>query len=102
MEQMPRKRTKTVQLNLFDVPSQDTEEKIMTEFSLYAEKLKEEGLWSYCETWWRSRFYDLIYPGHKKSKSEEEWKYRNKAQKAWPLIWKRFETEFILTKVVNQ
>lgn len=89
------KKRKPIQLDLFKVPVQSFEDEVFQKFREYTFKLIAEGLFQLGEDWWRSRFHDMLYPGHNQAKTREEWTYRHTAEINWHLIWNRFEKEVV-------
>lgn len=89
------KKNKIIQLNLFESIPLEMEDKVYIDFCVYADKLEAEGLFQISPEWWLSRFHDMLYPGHNMAKTDGEWTYRYNAEKNWPVIWNRFETEWL-------
>lgn len=94
-------KRKVIQLDLFNIVPQTIEDDVFSKFRAYAFDLMAKGIWmsgpwvTTCENWWRSRFHDMLYPGHNAPKDTSDWQYRNAAETNWQLIWKRFELDIL-------
>lgn len=94
-------RHKQKPLDLFSIAPVSVEEDVYARFKSYAFDLMSKGLGmsgpyvTRCEDWWRSRFHDMIYPGHQPPATHEEWRQCYTAETNWKLFWTRFEKDVL-------
>lgn len=74
-------------------PSSSDIDQYWKEFEPFVKDLKNKGFRSICEVWWRSRYYDFLYPGHQRAKNKEEHEYRAIRQKSFSRIWQAYQHE---------
>jgi len=100
-------RRKAQPLNLFTIAPQAIEDEVYSRFKTVAFDLMAKGVGmtgpyvTRCEDWWRSRFHDMLYPGHNRP-THEQWLYNHTAETNWQLIWNRFQTDVLNERTPQQ
>lgn len=88
-------------LNLFSIAPQSVEDEVYGRFKQTAFDLMAKGVGmigpyvTRCEDWWRSRFHDMLYPGHHRPETHEQWQYNHTAETNWQIIWNRFQKDVL-------